>query len=83
MEPPAAEKPKEDERLVYHCRRLIQRAATQDDLDAAVKDIETYIAESAELKKQYAAILTRVLDLKYGNELGQAAMKKQLEKHGK
>ena len=40
-------------------------------------------AQKDELKKQYAAILTRVLDLKYGNELGQAAMKKQLEKHGK
>ena len=83
MEPPAGDRPKEDERLVNHCRRLIQRGATQEDLDAAVKDIETYIADSAELKKQYVAVLTRVLDLKYGNELGQATMKKQLEKHGK
>jgi hypothetical protein len=83
MEPPPGEKPKEDETLVNHCRRLIQPRAGQEQLDAAVKDIEAYIGESAELKKQYAAILTRVLDLKYGNELGQAAMRKQLEKYGK
>jgi len=77
------ERPKEDEQLVALCRRLIQPRATQEQLDAAVKDIEAYIAESAEFKKQYAAILGRVLDLKYGNELGQAAMRKQLEKLGR
>lgn len=83
MDPPPGERPKEDETLVNHCRRLIQPRAGQEQIDAAVKDIEAYIGESAELKKQYAAILTRVLDLKYGNELGQAAMRKQLEKYGK
>jgi len=86
METPAlqGEKPKgEDTTLVNHCRRLIQRAATQSDLDAAVKDIEAYIAGNDELKKQYAAVLGRVLDLKYGNELGQAVMRQQLEKHKK
>jgi hypothetical protein len=83
MDAPPAERPKEDERLVGLCRRLIQPRATQEQIDDAVKDIESYVGESAELKKQYAAILTRVLDLKYGNELGQAAMKKQLEKYGK
>ena len=77
------ERPREDEQLVNLCRRLIQPKATQDQIDAAVKDIEAYIAESAEFKKQYAAILGRVLDLKYGNEIGQAAMRKQLEKYGK
>ena len=84
MEAPAqAERPKEDPNLVNHCRRLIQRAATQADLDAAVKDIEAYIAGNDELKKQYAAVLGRVLDLKYGNELGQAVMRQQLEKNKK
>ena len=79
----AMERPKEDEQLVNHCRRLIQQRATQDQLDAAVKDIEAYIGSNEELKKQYGAILTRVLDLKYGNEAGQATMRKQLEKLGK
>ena len=50
---------------------------------SAVKYIEAYIAGNEVFKKQYAAILQRVLDLKYGNELGQAVMKQQLEKHGK
>ena len=77
------ERPKEDEALVNQCRRLIQKAATQEQLDAAVKDIEAYIGVSDELKKQYAGILTRILDLKYGNDLGQAAMRRQLEKYGK
>jgi len=77
------EKPKEDPALVNHCRRLIQQRATQEDLDAAVKDIEAFIAGNDELRKQYAGILGRVLDLKYGNELGQAVIRKQLEKHGK
>jgi hypothetical protein len=77
------ERPKEDEQLVNHCRRLIQQRATQDQLDAAVKDIEAYIGTNEELKKQYVGILNRVLDLKYGNEAGQATMRKQLEKHGK
>ncbi len=81
--PPQGEKPKEDTALVNHCRRLIQRAATQADLDAAVKDIEAYIAGNDEFRKQYAAILGRVLDLKYGNELGQTVMRQQLEKHKK
>jgi len=77
------EKPREDETLVNHCRRLIQRAATREQLDAAVKDIEGYIGTNEELKKQYLAILTRVRDLKYGNDLGQAEILRQLEKHGK
>lgn len=77
------ERPREDEQLVNHCRRLIQRQATPEQLDAAVKDIEAYIGSSDDLKKQYAAILGRVLDLKYGNEMGQAVMRKQLEKYGK
>jgi hypothetical protein len=77
------ERPKEDEQLVNLCRRLIQPRATQEQLDAAVKDIETYVGTNDDLKKQYAGILGRVLDLKYGNELGQAAMRKQLEKYGK
>ncbi len=77
------ERPKEDDRLVGMCRRLIQPQATQEDVDAAVKDIEAYAAGNDELRKQYAAILTRVLDLKYGNEIGQAAVRKQLEKYGK
>ncbi|MBI3858563.1 MAG: hypothetical protein HY293_22995 [Planctomycetes bacterium] len=77
------ERPKEDEQLVNHCRRLIQPRATQEQIDAAVKDIEAYLGTNDELKKQYAAILGRVLDLKYGNEIGQATMRKQLEKYGK
>jgi len=77
------ERPKEDEQLVNLCRRLIQPRATQEQLDAAVKDIEAYVGSNEDLKKQYAGILGRVLDLKYGNEMGQAAMRKQLEKYGK
>ncbi len=77
------ERVKEDEALVNQCRRLIQRQATQEELDAAVKDIETYIADNEVLRKQYVAILGRILDLKYGNELGQAQMRRQLEKHSK
>jgi len=77
------ERPKEDETLVNHCRRLIQKAATQEQLDAAVKDIEAYIGTSETLRKQYLAILGRILDLKYGNELGQAEMRRQVEKHQK
>lgn len=77
------ERPKEDETLVNHCRRLIQKAATQDQLDTAVKDIEAYIGTNEDLKKQYGNILARILDLKYGNELGQATMRRQLEKLGK
>jgi hypothetical protein len=77
------ERPREDEQLVNLCRRLIQQRATQEQIDAAVKDIEAYVGNNDEFKKQYAAILGRVLDLKYGNELGQAAMRKQLEKYGK
>jgi hypothetical protein len=81
--PPAGEKPPQDERLVNHCRRLIQRQASDADLEAAVKDIEAYIDGNAELRKQYVDLLKRVLDLKYGNEAGQAVMKAQLEKHSK
>jgi len=77
------ERPKEDEQLVNLCRRLIQPRATQEQIDAAVKDIEAYVGTNDDLKKQYAGILGRVLDLKYGNEIGQAAMRKQLEKYGK
>ncbi len=77
------ERPREDEQLVNLCRRLIQQQATQEQLDAAVKDIDTYIGANDVFKRQYAAILTRILDLKYGNELGQAEMKRQLEKLGK
>ena len=77
------EKPKEDEQLVNLCRRLIQQRADHGQIDAAVKDIEAYIGNNDDFKKQYVAILTRVLDLKYGNEIGQAAMRKQLEKYGK
>jgi hypothetical protein len=77
------ERPREDEQLVNLCRRLIQQQATQEQLDAAVKDIDTYIGANEVFKKQYAAILTRILDLKYGNELGQAEMKRRLEKLGK
>ena len=83
MEPPPGDRPKEDETLVNHCRRLIQQRATQESLDAAVKDIEAYIDGKDDFKKQYAAILGRVLELKYGNELGQAVIRKQLEKYGK
>ena len=78
---PAMRKPAEDERLVNQCRRLIQRAATEADLDAAVKDIEAYIEGKDELRKQYVDILDRVLGLEYGNDLGKAVMKKQAEKH--
>jgi hypothetical protein len=81
--PPAGEKPPQDERLVNHCRRLIQRQASDADLEAAVKDIEAYIDGNAELRRQYVDLLKRVLDLKYGNEAGQAVMKAQLEKHSK
>jgi len=77
------ERPKEDEQLVNLCRRLIQKQATQEQLDAAVKDIDAYIGANAEFRKQYAAILTRILDLQYGNERGQAEMRRQLEKLGK
>jgi len=77
------ERPKEDEQLVNLCRRLIQPRATQDQIDVAVKDIEAYVGSNDDQKKQYAGILGRVLDLKYGNEMGQAAMRKQLEKYGK
>jgi hypothetical protein len=77
------ERPKEDEQLVNHCRRLIQQRAGQEQIDAAVKDIEAYLGTNEDLKKQYVGILTRVLDLKYGNEIGQAAMRKELEKYGK
>jgi hypothetical protein len=79
MDPPAA--PREDERLVGMCRRLIQPKATPVEIDAAVRDLEAYVGESADLRRQYAAILERVLNLKYGNELGQAAMRRQLEKY--
>lgn len=81
--PPGPERPKEDEKLVNHCRRLIQKQATEEDLAAAVKDIEAYVAASDDLKRQYAGILGRVLDLKYGNEIGQAVMRQQLEKYRK
>ncbi len=77
------ERPREDEQLVNLCRRLIQKQATQEQLDAAVKDIDAYIGANEVFKKQYAAILTRVLDLQYGNELGKAEMKRQLERLGK
>ena len=77
------ERPKEDEQLVNLCRRLIPPRATQEQIDAAVKDLEAYVGSNDELKKQYAGILGRILDLKYGNEIGQAAMRKQLEKYGK
>ncbi len=78
---PAMRRPAEDERLVNHCRRLIQRAATEADLEAAVKDIEAYIEGKSELRKQYVDILQRVLGLDYGNDLGKAVMRKQAEKH--
>lgn len=78
---PAMRKPAEDERLVNHCRRLIQRQATEADLEAAVKDIEAYIEGNDELRRQYVGILDRVLGLNYGNDLGRAAMKRQAEKH--
>jgi hypothetical protein len=77
------ERPKEDETLVNHCRRLIQRQATQEQLDAAVKDIEAYIGTNEELARQYVAILGRVLDLQYGNDLGKAEIRRQLEKRKK
>lgn len=80
---PEMERPKEDEQLVNLCRRLLQPRAGQEQIDAAVKDIETYVGSNDELRKQYVGILGRVLDLKYGNELGQAAMRKQLEKHSR
>ena len=80
---PAMRKPAEDERLVNHCRRLIQRAATEADLEAAVKDIEAYIEGKDEMRKQYVDILDRVLGLNYGNDLGKAVMKAQAEKHRK
>jgi hypothetical protein len=78
---PSMRQAAEDTTLVNHCRRLIQMRATKEDLDAAVKDIEAYIEGKAELRKQYAAILERVLKLEYGNDLGKAAMRAQLEKH--
>jgi len=81
--PPAGERPKEDERLVALCRRLIQQRATQEEIDGAVREIEAYVGQNADLQRQYAGILQRVLDLKYGNETGQAAMRKQLEKYKK
>jgi hypothetical protein len=79
--PPAPERPREDERLVAMCRRLIQQQAAPEEIEAAVRDIEGYIEGKDDLRKQYVGILTRVLDLKYGNEAGQAAMRKQVEKH--
>jgi hypothetical protein len=79
---PPAEPPR-DERLVGMCRRLIQQGATQEDLDAAVKDIEAYIEGREDLRRQYAEILAKVLELKYGNDLGKAVIAKQLEKHRK
>ncbi len=81
--PPPAGAPPRDERLVNQCRRLIQRGATDADLEAAVKDIEAYIEGKDELRKQYVEILGKVLELKYGNEAGQAVMRKQVEKHSK
>lgn len=78
---PALRKPAEDERLVNHCRRLIQKSATEEDLAAAVKDIEAYIAGNEAFRKQYVDILDRILGLNYGNELGRAVMKAQAEKH--
>lgn len=77
------ERPKEDETLVNHCRRLIQRQATQEQLDAAVKDIDAYIGANEELGRQFVTILGRVLDLQYGNDLGKAEMRRQLEKRKK
>jgi hypothetical protein len=81
-QPATPEAPK-DERLVNHCRRLIQQAATQEDLDAAVKDIEAYIEGKDDLRRQYVEVLSKVLELKYGNDLGKAVIAKQLEKHKK
>ncbi len=81
--PGAAERPREDEKLVGLCRQLIQRDATAESLESAVKEIEAYIAGNATLAKQYADILGRIAELKYGNDLGQAAIRKQLEKHRK
>lgn len=78
---PATRGSSEDQGLVNQCRRLIQMKATQEDLDAAVKDIEAYIEGKPELRRQYAAILERVTGLGYGNDLGKAVIKAQLEKH--
>lgn len=80
---PAPAEPPKDERLVGMCRRLIQPNATQEDLDSAVKDIEAYIEGKDELRRQYAEVLGKVIELKYGNDLGKAVMAKQLEKHKK
>jgi len=81
--PPAPAEPPKDERLVGMCRRLIQPNATQEELDAAVKDIEAYIEGKDDLRRQYAEVLAKVIELKYGNDLGKAVMAKQLEKHKK
>ena len=81
--PPAPAEAPKDERLVNLCRRLIQQGATQEDLDAAVKDIEAYIEGKDDFKRQYAEILAKVIELKYGNDLGKAVLAKQLEKHKK
>ncbi len=81
--PEAPAEPPKDERLVGMCRRLIQAGATPEDLDAAVKDIEAYIEGKDDLRRQYAEILGKVLELKYGNDLGKAVMTRQLEKHKK
>ena len=75
--------PPQDDRLVNPCRRLIQPGATQEDLDAAVKDIEAYIEGKDDLRRQYTEILAKVTELKYGNDLGKAVIAKQLEKHKK
>ena len=78
-----ASAPAPDAKLSNLIRRLIQREASDEEVDAAVKDLEAYVAGNDGLKKQYADNLGRIVKAKYGTEHAQAAIKAQLEKYSK
>lgn len=75
---PRRGKAPEDEALRNLLRAAIQRDATAERLDEVFTQIEARSKESAELRGQAEAMLELMLSLDYGNDLGKARAKQQL-----
>ncbi len=65
-----------DARLVELLRKLIRVEAAQADIDAAIVEIQAYVKDNADLKKQYVESIKLVDHLGYGTDYSKTTRRK-------
>jgi hypothetical protein len=79
--------PNADARLSALLRELINPRATEEEVKAAARKIETYVAENEDARKELGQIAVRIVESKrldtYGTKPAQEALQKWAKEHGK